>query len=322
MLQVFQPPKQCLEQVNFARETHEEDEGVWILVRRRRPEKKVVPQPPPLRQQKRQQRRKDHKRSKGRKRKVTLEEFFPKSYLHKISVNTMTCNFAEEEEIQGNEKQTREMGISHRLDPERDAKILALLDTVPSRMGWCKALSLLEETRYALACAIEKPTQYTTIENVEQGIYDSHPDDCAACKRRVVRHWLFTNEDLMLGSNPHNRPFFVHGYIGKQRVNRILVDGGSAVNIMPKFTMMELRITMDELNHSRLMIQGFNLGGQLAIGMIRVDLTVVEMTSTMIFHVIDSKTSYKLLLGRPWMHKNGVVASTLHQCLKYYRNGV
>ncbi|KAL2925184.1 Oligopeptidase A [Bienertia sinuspersici] len=112
------------------------------------------------------------------------------------------------------------------------------------------------------------------------------------------------------------------GYIRKQRVNRILVDGGSAVNIMPKSTMTELGITADELNQSRLMIQGFNLGGQRAIGMIRVDLTIGEMMATTIFHVIDAKTSYKLLLGRPWMHENGVVASTLHQCLKYYRNGV
>ena len=36
-----------------------------------------------------------------------------------------------------------------------------------------------------------------------------------------------------------------------------------------------------------------------------------------LFHVIDSKTSYNLLLGRPWLHENGIVPSTLHQCFKY-----
>ena len=55
------------------------------------------------------------------------------------------------------------------------------------------------------------------------------------------------------------------------------------------------------------------------MGMIRVDLSAGEMMATKVFHVIDSKTSY--LLWRPRMHENGVVASTLHQCLKYYRNG-
>ncbi|XP_074271002.1 uncharacterized protein LOC141594921 [Silene latifolia] len=90
---------------------------------------------------------------------------------------------------------------------------------------------------------------------------------------------------------------------------------------MPKATMEELRISVSELAKSRLMIQGFNLGGQKAIGMIRVEISMGDMLSTTLFQVIDAKTSYKLLLGRPWLHENGVVASTLHQCLKYYRDG-
>ena len=34
--------------------------------------------------------------------------------------------------------------------------------------------------------------------------------------------------------------------------------------------------------------------------------------------MIDSKTSYNLLLGRPWLHENGIVPFTLHQCFKYF----
>jgi len=39
------------------------------------------------------------------------------------------------------------------------------------------------------------------------------------------------------------------------------VDGGSTVNIMPKSTMNDLGITVEELSKSRTMIQGFNLEG-------------------------------------------------------------
>jgi hypothetical protein len=35
------------------------------------------------------------------------------------------------------------------------------------------------------------------------------------------------------------------------------------------------------------------------------------------FYVIDAKTSYRALLGRPWLHNNHVIPSILHQCLKY-----
>ncbi|KAL0423644.1 UNVERIFIED_CONTAM: hypothetical protein Sradi_0899200 [Sesamum radiatum] len=76
----------------------------------------------------------------------------------------------------------------------------------------------------------------------------------------------FTDEDLLLGSKPHNRPLFVTYYAREQKVNRILIDGGSAVNILPLRIMKELRISTDELTNSRLMIQGFNQGGQRALG--------------------------------------------------------
>ena len=37
----------------------------------------------------------------------------------------------------------------------------------------------------------------------------------------------------------------------------------------------------------------------------------------MTHYVIDADTSYNLLLGRPWIHANWIVPSTLHQCFKY-----
>ena len=51
--------------------------------------------------------------------------------------------------------------------------------------------------------------------------------------------------------------------------------------------------------------------------MIRLDVTIDELKARPLFHVIDSKTSYNLLLRRPWIHGNCVVPSTLHQCFKY-----
>ena len=51
--------------------------------------------------------------------------------------------------------------------------------------------------------------------------------------------------------------------------------------------------------------------------MIWLDVTIDELKARPLFHVIDLKTSYNLLLGRPWIHGNGVVPSTLHQCFKY-----
>uniref|UniRef100_A0A803MDQ3 Uncharacterized protein n=1 Tax=Chenopodium quinoa TaxID=63459 RepID=A0A803MDQ3_CHEQI len=144
---------------------------------------------------------------------ITLGIFFPRNYFSEASVDVVSCYTAEVKD--GSEENQPSTSLDHSRDPERDSKILALLDIVPARMGWRQALSLPEE----------------------------------------IASLAFTDENLMLGSKPHNRPIFVCGYIRKQKVNRILIDGGSAVNIMPKYTMRKLGITDDELSQSRLMIQ-------------------------------------------------------------------
>ena len=108
---------------------------------------------------------------------------------------------------------------------------------------------------------------------------------------------IFTDDDRLLGSKIHNRPLFVTGYIREQEVNRILIDGGSAVNFLPLKILKELGISLDELLPSKLMIQGFNQGGQRAIGKIRLHMLIGEMESSALFHVIDAKTTYKVLIG-------------------------
>ncbi|KAL0405958.1 UNVERIFIED_CONTAM: hypothetical protein Slati_3909700 [Sesamum latifolium] len=70
------------------------------------------------------------------------------------------------------------------------------------------------------------------------------------------------------------------------------------------------------------MIQSFNQRGQRVVSIIRMQLIMEDMVSTALFHVIDAKTSYNMLLSRPWLHGNVVVPSTWHQCFKYCRNGV
>ncbi|KAL0294431.1 UNVERIFIED_CONTAM: hypothetical protein Sangu_3218400 [Sesamum angustifolium] len=70
------------------------------------------------------------------------------------------------------------------------------------------------------------------------------------------------------------------------------------------------------------MIQDFNQGGQRVVGIIRMQLTMEDMVSSALFHVIDAKTSYNMLLDRPWLHESVVVPSTCHQCFKYCRNGI
>ena len=56
--------------------------------------------------------------------------------------------------------------------------------------------------------------------------------------------------------------------------------------------------------------------------MIHLELIIGELTSNVLFHVIDAKTTYNTLLGHPWIHGHRIVPSTLHQCFKYLQSGI
>ncbi|GAA0175803.1 hypothetical protein LIER_41979 [Lithospermum erythrorhizon] len=132
----------------------------------------------------------------------------------------------------------------------------------------------------------------------------------------------FTDEDLPQEDVDHNRPLYVSAYICERRINRMLVDGGSVVNILPFQRLKLLGISTDELQQSRILIQGFNQNGQRALGKVALHLTIEELEITSWFHVIDVRVTYNMLTGRPWIHSSNAVPSTLHQCLKYYKSGL
>ncbi|KAM2225243.1 hypothetical protein ACFXTI_019019 [Malus domestica] len=196
-------------------------------------------------------------------------------------------------------------------------KTLTLEEGLPTHFSIEEALRLPKKMRRTLAAVLASPDDHEVQESKNEGL-KLWPHECATCC--VVDDTIhFTDEDLLLGSKPHNRHFFVSGYVREHKVNCMLVDGGSAINIMPKSTMTTIGIEANELSLSHLLIQGFNPRGQRAMGMIRVEMTIGELKSSTIFHTIDARTSYGLLLGRPWIYANGVVPSILHQCLKFYR---
>lgn len=95
------------------------------------------------------------------------------------------------------------------------------------------------------------------------------------------------------------------------------IDPGSAINRMPLRALAHLGIPTSKFSHTKMTIQGYNADSQRAIGKIRLKCQLADLKSEITCYVIDNDTSYNLLLGRPWIHGNFVVPSTLHQCFKY-----
>lgn len=115
----------------------------------------------------------------------------------------------------------------------------------------------------------------------------------------------------------HNRPLLMAGSLEDIPVSRIMLDCGSAINIIPLKMLLKLGYTINDLSPTNVMIQGFTQSGQQALGTIRLRLMIEDMMTSVTFHVIDAITSTNVLLGRPWLHEHKVVPSIWLQCFKY-----
>ncbi|KAL4625463.1 hypothetical protein ACB092_05G028000 [Castanea dentata] len=233
---------------------------------------------------------------------VTLEEFFPIKFFQNKSAEAVHT-------VSRCEIDDKKKGVDHGSSNEN----LSSLEQLKSQVDKVEPSQSSTSPKEGITQTLEEPKIYTPCTNTLQ-----QTQECCSCSLDLT----FIDEDLLLGSKPHNLPLYVSGYTREQKIDRILIDGGLAINILPKMTMRRLGLAMEELSHSRLVIQGFNQGGQRAIGMIHLELIIGELTSNVLFHVIDAKTTYNILLGRPWIHGNGIVPSTLHQCFKYLQSGI
>ena len=68
-------------------------------------------------------------------------------------------------------------------------------------------------------------------------------------------------------------------------------------------------------------VTGFGERGEYTVGHIQLWLKMGPIASLTQFHVVKTKVSYHVLLGRSWLHKHRLVLSTYNQCVKGRLNG-
>jgi hypothetical protein len=113
----------------------------------------------------------------------------------------------------------------------------------------------------------------------------------------------------------HLKALYLKGYINGQPVSKMLVDTGAAVNIMPYSMLRRLGRSSADLIKTNVTLSDFNGQASEAQGVLNVDLTVGRKTIPTSFFIVDSKSTYAVLLGRDWIHANCCIPSTMHQCL-------
>ena len=131
----------------------------------------------------------------------------------------------------------------------------------------------------------------------------------------------FSDEDKIGTIQPHDDALVIILRIGGYDVKRIMVDQGSAAEIMYPDIFKGLNLRVEDLTPYNSPLISFEEKVIIPKGQIRLPVQTSSETVEVDFIVVDAYSPYTAIIARPWFHTLGVVSSTLHQKIKYPSGG-
>ena len=104
-------------------------------------------------------------------------------------------------------------------------------------------------------------------------------------------------------------------------MNRVLVDQGSAVEVMYLDLYKGLKLKLEDLIAYNSPLVSFEGKTVTPKGMIRLPIQTDSDVVEADFIVVDAYSPYTTIVARPWLHALGAMSSTLHQKVKYPSEG-
>ena len=143
--------------------------------------------------------------------------------------------------------------------------------------------------------------------------------ECFTAESHASRAYLettnaitFIDEDMEVEHPGHCRPLYLMATINDVQVRKVLVDTGASLNLIALSTLEVKGLTGRRILGAPMRITGFEGSAESTEGYVQLALRVGPIVSLTRFHVINSKVSYHVLLGRPWLHKHRLIPSTYH----------
>ena len=127
----------------------------------------------------------------------------------------------------------------------------------------------------------------------------------------------FSDADKLGTIQPHDDALVVTLRIGGYDVKRVMIDQGSAVEIMYPDLYKGLGLKLENLIAYSSPLVSFE--GKMVVpkGQIRLPVQIGTNVVEVDFIVVDVFSPYTAIMGKPWLQTLGAVSSTLHQKVKY-----
>ncbi|XP_072087141.1 uncharacterized protein [Arachis hypogaea] len=113
----------------------------------------------------------------------------------------------------------------------------------------------------------------------------------------------------------HLLPLYIIAILNGFKINKVLIDGGAAISLLPERMLGKIGKHPDDLVPTNIAVTNFSGASTPAKGLVTLIVKVGSSKRYFVFVVVPLKVSYNALLGRDWIHSVGVVPSTVHQSI-------
>ena len=116
---------------------------------------------------------------------------------------------------------------------------------------------------------------------------------------------------------PHYDALVLTVCINSFDVHRVLIDPGSAADLLHLPAFKQMRVPIDHLHSAGRVFSGFNEETTLSIGDVTFSIKAGPVKQQVLFSVVEDLGPYNAILGRAWILAMKVVPSTYHQTISY-----
>ncbi|XP_074318735.1 uncharacterized protein LOC141655556 [Silene latifolia] len=123
---------------------------------------------------------------------------------------------------------------------------------------------------------------------------------------------IFSDDDIPPFGANHNLAMYITVQCQEKNVPIVLVDDGSAVNVIPVKTAHRLGIKEADLIPTNQGVRAYDGTHRKVAGLITLTIATGPLERQASFQVVYFDASFNMLLGRPWIHAAKAITSTLY----------
>ena len=116
---------------------------------------------------------------------------------------------------------------------------------------------------------------------------------------------------------PHYDALILTVCINSFDVHRVLVDPGSAADLLHLPALNKMGVLMDHLYSAGRVLSSFNGATTMSVGDITFSVKAGPVTQQVLFSMVEDLGPYNAILGQAWLHAMKAVPSIYHQIISY-----